>query len=137
MNQNKKGLGRRGEDIATDFLRGKGYKIIERNYSKHFSSGPEIGEIDIIVQLKRGLVDSLLRRRKAIHFVEVKSGFYNASFSPEMRVDQKKKRQITKIAEIWLNEHHIPLNSKWQIDVISIILDRAGRTKEIKVFEGI
>ena len=130
-------LGKLGEDIVAQFLKKRKYKIIERNYSKHYFSGPEIGEIDIIARPKRGLIDFLLNKNKEIHFVEVKTGFYEDDFSPEMRVDDKKKNQISKMAEVWLNENHIPLNSRWQIDVISVILDRSGKVKEIKFFENI
>ena len=137
MDNDNKSLGKIGEDIAVNFIKNKGYRIIERNYSKHFISGPEIGEIDVIAEPKRGLINSLLRREKEIHFIEVKSGFYDKVFSPEMRVDDRKKNQIAKMAEIWLNEHHAPLNSKWQIDVVSVVLDSQREVKEIKFFESI
>jgi len=137
MNKNRKDLGKIGEDIAFNFIKKKGYKIIERNYFRRFSSGFEIGEIDIIAQPKKGWLSSLFRRKQTIHFIEVKTGFHSGPFSPEKRVNNRKRNKIAKMAETWLNEHHISLDSKWQIDVISVILDKKGNTKEIKFFQEI
>ncbi|MFA4829490.1 MAG: YraN family protein, partial [Thermodesulfovibrionales bacterium] len=49
-------LGSEGEDLAAAFLKGKGYKIISRNYKT------PIGEVDIIAEDKGTIV-----------FVEVKT----------------------------------------------------------------
>ena len=55
MNYNKT-LGKLGEDIAIRFLKYKGYKVIEKNFSCRY------GEIDIIAQNSKFLI-----------FVEVKT----------------------------------------------------------------
>ena len=52
----KRKLGDIGENIACDFLKRRGFEIIERNYLRKW------GEIDIVA-----------RKRNVIRFVEVKS----------------------------------------------------------------
>ena len=49
-------LGRRGEDLAVELLKKKGYKVLERNFKS------PIGEMDIIA-----------REGKTMAFVEVKT----------------------------------------------------------------
>lgn len=45
-----KELGIFGENIALNYLKKKGYRILDRNYFKKWASGPFKGEIDIIAQ---------------------------------------------------------------------------------------
>ena len=48
-----------GEKIATDYLKKKGYQILDKNYSPHHISGPKRGEIDMVV--KKGDIISFLK----------------------------------------------------------------------------
>ena len=50
-----------GEDIAVNYLKKKGYKIIERNFRKGY------GEIDIIALKKNVLVFVEVKTRTVIH----------------------------------------------------------------------
>ena len=106
-----KQLGIQGEKIAADYLARKGYQILGKNYSPRFIPGPKRGEIDIIA-----------RKNNAISFVEVKTlrQAQGGHFSPEEKVDYLKQRKIIKTATSWLMEKKIPLDSKWQIDVIAL-----------------
>lgn len=124
MNSNK--IGVFGEKIAERYLKKKGYKILDRNYSERFISGPQKGEIDIIA-----------KAQDTICFVEVKTlsrvrgGRTSASF-PEEKVDFRKQRKIIKMAERWLRDKKIPLESKWQIDVISVIVDVKEKKAKVR-----
>ena len=107
-----KKLGVLGEKIARDYLKKKGYKILDKNYFPKFISGPKRGEIDIIA--KRGDI---------IIFTEVKTLAGNSQIiSPEEKVDFFKKRKLIKTAQSWLMEKNF-LDKKWQIDIISIKID--------------
>ncbi len=108
----KKEIGKRGEDLATEFLKKKGYKILERNYKFKIPGDLQRGEIDIVA--KKG---------DKISFVEVKLLQNPANLiSPEEKVNFAKKRKLIMAAESWLIKNKIPLNSKWQIDIIAITL---------------
>ena len=100
----KKEKGKLAEDLAIDFLKKQGYKILERNfYFKKF------GEIDIIA-LKKNL----------LNFVEVKSLTKESNFSPEIHFNQKKFKKIEKIASFYANEFNY---SCWIISLITIVLE--------------
>ena len=85
---------------------------MDRNYAFRIPGSPQKGEIDIVVQ-KSGIIS----------FVEVKLLRNPAALiSPEEKVNFSKQRKLRKTAESWLVKKKIPLNSKWQIDVIAIEL---------------
>ncbi len=120
---NSKQLGDFGERIACYYLEDKGYKVLDRNYSRKWTGGPQKGEIDIVV-----------KKDKIISFIEVKTqtSIRNKGFSPEDKVNFQKQRQIIKMAQDWLLEKKIALESKWQIDVVSIRVDLNSKKAKIK-----
>ena len=100
----KKEVGNLAENIAAEFLKNQGYKIIERNfYFKNF------GEIDIIA-LKKNL----------LNFVEVKSLSHESEFIPEFHFSKKKYKKIEKIASFYANKFNY---SNWIISLITIVLE--------------
>jgi putative endonuclease len=120
-----KGLGMLGEKVAEDYLKKKRYEILDRNYSPRFVSGPLRGEIDIVA-----------KKDDIVSFIEVKMLTSNKIISPEEKVDFQKQRKIMKIAESWLMEKKIPLESPWQIDVIAIKIDLNNRKAKIRHFKN-
>jgi len=120
-----KQVGTLGEKIAENYLKNKGYQILDRNYFFRIPGNSQKGEIDIIAQ-KSGIIS----------FVEVKTlrQAQGKPFSPEEKVNFGKQRKLRITAESWLMKKKIPLNSKWQIDVISIIIEK-GKAK-ISHFEN-
>lgn len=120
-------MGVLGEKIAEKYLIKKGYKILARNYVPKFVSGPLRGEIDIIA-----------KKKDVISFVEVKA-LQNGGgeiFLPEDKVDFSKQRKIMKMAESWLMENKISLDNKWQIDVISAIIDFENKKAKLRHFQN-
>ena len=125
----KKELGNLGENIACCFLKRKGYKILERNYLKKWAKKQK-GEIDIIA-----------KKDKVISFIEVKtltfSPTHNLNFLPIDKINFKKQKKLIKTAQSWLLENRIPLDSKWQIDVISIIISPINKKAKISHFKNV
>ena len=124
---NTKQTGKLGEDIACDYLKNKGYKILARNFETKISRFLK-SEIDIIAK-KQGI----------IHFIEVKTlkkGGLSSFFLPEAKVNFKKKRKLIKTSELWLSKNKIPLDSPWQIDIISIKIPFALDKVKINHFEN-
>jgi putative endonuclease len=108
---NTKITGTLGEKIAADYLKNKGYKILDRNFFLRAMGGPKIAEVDIIAE-----------KRDVFAFVEVKTIKANNKFLAQDKVNETKKWKIAKAAEMWLIKNRIPLNSKWRIDVIAVEL---------------
>ncbi len=78
---NKRQVGARQEAVAAEYLRGKGYRILERNYRNDY------GEIDIIAEDGRSLV-----------FVEVKFRSAGDYGDPLEAVDRRKQKRISRAA---------------------------------------
>lgn len=124
---NSKQLGALGEKIAEEYLKNKGYKILDKNYTVKFRTGPKIGEIDIIA-----------KERDLICFIEVKTlSDSNSFFSPESKVDYFKKRKIIKVARNWLMEKRIPLETKQRLEVVAIKIDLIKKKAKIKHFQNV
>ncbi len=122
---NSKQVGNWGERIAEDYLRNKGYQILDKNYFFRIPENPQKGEIDIVA-----------KRSDIISFIEVKTLRGRvALINPEEKVDFWKQRKLVKTAESWLMKKKIPLNSKWQIDVIGIKIV-PNKKVEISHFEN-
>ncbi|MCX7793798.1 MAG: YraN family protein [Thermodesulfovibrionales bacterium] len=95
--------GIKGENLAINYLKKKGYKILERNYRTR------AGEIDIIAS-KDGMVV----------FVEVKTRSTDLFGAPEESVTKEKQERLKKAALYYLKDlkNMPPL----RFDVISIEL---------------
>jgi len=102
-------LGTKGEDLAVEFLKRKGYRIISRNFRTPF------GEIDIIAEDKRTIV-----------FVEVKTRADSTFGRPFEAVDYRKRERLRKVALFYLK--HSGKDSPSRFDVLSIELD-GGRNR--------
>ncbi|WP_199263172.1 YraN family protein [Desulfobulbus oligotrophicus] len=101
-------IGRQGEQLAITFLKRQGYRIVARNYRKSF------GEVDIIAQQKNTLV-----------FVEVKTRQSTRFGTPFEAVDCRKQRQLSRIAQDYLQSHD-SADVSARFDVIAVRLDRDG-----------
>jgi len=95
-------IGRDGEEIAAEYLRNNGYRIVEKNYKNRF------GEIDVIAKDGNTLV-----------FVEVKTRNTPSYGSPSSAVDSKKQQRIGKVAVTYLTEKRLT-HSPVRFDVVSI-----------------
>jgi len=80
-------LGARGEDIAAAWYEHEGYEVLERNWSRRE------GEVDLIV-----------RRRRTVAFVEVKTRMSDAFGTGAEAVLPAKQRRIRRLASRWLAE---------------------------------
>ena len=96
-----KSTGKWGEDQAERYLKKKGYRVIERNYSCRF------GEIDLIVSDLTYLVFVEVKTRKGSEFAEAREF-----------VGSGKQRRIRLAASMWLAANETQLQPRF--DVIEI-----------------
>ena len=118
MSMKRIDTGKRGEELARDFLKKRGFRILETNYRC-----PE-GEIDIISRHKDCLV-----------FTEVRTKTSQQFGSPEESITYTKKRRIIATARHYLQNHGDKL-PPWRIDFIAIELDRKGKPSRIELIEN-
>lgn len=110
-------IGKRGEQMAADYLVEKGYSILGRNIRTPY------GEIDILARLDQILV-----------FVEVKTRTSSTFGFPEISVSERKIAHMEESALHYTSEN--AFNGSWQLDVISITV-RKGNSPEILHFENV
>ena len=97
--------GGKGEVLAIEFLRDKGYEIVETNYKN------KLGEIDIIALDGKTLV-----------FVEVKCRSTLAFGRPYEAVDARKQQKIRRVAELYLVIKH-KYYADCRFDIIEVLGD--------------
>lgn len=101
---NRKDIGNEGEDIATKYLEGLDYEILERNFYC------KVGEIDIVAKDKDEIV-----------FVEVKTRKILSYGNPGDAVNDLKQKHIYRAAEYYLLVHN-QLDAFTRIDVVEVYL---------------
>ena len=74
------------------------------------------------------------KKKGKLVFVEVKTIQKREGFLPEDEVDWKKKKQLRKMAQIYLSENKIPFESPWQIDIIAIEVSPDFKKAKIRHF---
>ena len=94
--------GQEGEDLAADFLKKQGYKIIERNFKK-----PQ-GDIDIVAMDDNTVV-----------FVEVKTRKTRTFGLPVEAITPWKVRKLIQSAHVYMMLHP-NLPESLRIDIVSI-----------------
>jgi len=107
-----------GEKLAKDFLKKRGYHILETNYRC-----PE-GEIDIVARYKDFLVFIEVRTKKSLEFG-----------SPEESITPAKKQRMKATASHYRQTHNnLPLS--WRIDVVVVELNQKGQPSRIELIEN-
>jgi len=108
-------LGKRGEDLAAEFLKNAGYTIVERNWNA--------GKLEI---------DIIAKKDGTMAFVEVKTRSEDYFMSPESAVNEIKQRSIIFAAERFLKKRGIDIECRF--DVITVI--RHGENYSIEHIEN-
>ena len=119
MTQDRKRLGKDGETRAADFLKRRGFTIVETNFCTRFA------EIDIIaLEGKKGLVPKLFRgRAKAtLCFIEVKTRSSRTKGRPAEAVTAAKQQEIILAAQAYLKAHP-DLTHPLRFDVVEVTRD--------------
>lgn len=107
-----------GEKLARDFLKKRGYRILETNYRC-----PE-GEIDIIAKHKDYLV-----------FVEVRAKTTHEFGIPEESITPAKMNKLKSVSAHF-QQTHDNLPSQWRIDFVAVELDYKGKPSRIELIEN-
>ena len=102
VNNAKQVLGKEGERIAEQYLKKKGYKLVERNYRC------VAGEVDLIVLDRRVIV-----------FVEVKTRTGHGFGTPLEAVQPRKQRKMMQAAQFFLSQKKLHQRDA-RFDVVGI-----------------
>ena len=113
MTQERLSLGKMGEDLAVTQLKAMKYQILERNYRC------PLGEMDIIAREKGSLV-----------FVEVKTRATRDFGGPAAAVHERKQRQLSRVALLYLNHKKIR-DIAARFDVVAVDLSSSKPRIEV------
>ena len=103
MSQSKE-VARIGEGLAAQYLKDRGYQILELNY-----------------RLRSGEIDVIAKEGRRIVFVEVKTRRTLKFGVPQAAVTLAKQKQISKIALSYLQANNL-LDAPCRFDVVAIYL---------------
>jgi len=115
-NDGKLLLGKEGERVAEQYLKKKGYKLVERNYR---CPG---GELDLIVLDRRVVV-----------FVEVKTRTGRGFGTPAEAVEFRKQRRMIRAAQFFLSAKGLHQRDA-RFDVVGVLW--AGRQPVVEHIEN-
>jgi len=102
------GHGRMGEDVAHRYLRGRGCKVVARNYRMRSGAG----EIDLVAWHREKLV-----------FVEVKTRAGADFGEPERAVDQEKQERLIRAGRDYARRAGVEWDST-RFDIVSVVVER-------------
>ncbi|MEM1119983.1 MAG: YraN family protein [Bacteroidota bacterium] len=107
--------GKKGEDLAVQFLREKGYEILATNW-----------------RFRRSEIDIIAKDGKVLVFIEVKTRSSDYFGTPASFVSQRKKTLLQDAATAYMQE----VNHTWEIrfDIIGILI-RSPKDITINHFE--
>lgn len=102
---NTRQLARYGEDIAWEYLKKKGYHLVEKNFRHRY------GELDLI---------TLTPSKKKLVVVEVKTRYIDARVPPKEAIDSRKKSQLKTTTLYYKKTMEDSVPDSMRIDVIAI-----------------
>lgn len=123
----KRRLGDLGESIACEFLKRRGFEVVERNYLRKW------GEIDIIC-----------RKRGVTRFIEVKSvsrenlndvSHGTSGYRPEDNMHPWKLKRLARIIQTYLLDRNI--EGDWQLDVVTVYINKKTRQARAEILENV
>jgi putative endonuclease len=104
----KDALGRRGEQLAVEYLQRAGLRVLDRNWRC------AAGEIDIVAAERRALVVCEVKTRSGIRYG-----------SPLEAVSYNKRIRLRRLGIQWLHAHGV-LFDEVRVDVVGLLRDRSG-----------
>jgi putative endonuclease len=115
---NNRAVGTTFEQKAADYLRKKGYQILDKNFRC------KIGEIDLIA-----------RSEGYLCFIEVKYRSGTSKGFPAEAITPTKIRRITRTAEFYMLLHKLPQDTPCRFDAVVILENDISLIKN--AFDGL
>lgn len=116
-------VGNIGEEIASNYLESRGYKVISRNYRRKW------GEIDLICE-KLGTI-----RFVEVKAISVEDFSRERPYEPEDLVDQRKLKKVARTAALYMEEAGD--DREFQIDVVGVLLHMQNKVARCRLFEQV
>lgn len=115
----RQSYGRAAEEAAARYLAARGWRLLGRN-----------------VRIGRGELDIVACNGPALIFVEVKARRTRACGAPEDAVTSRKRRQVARLAELWLAARPWALQGVTEVRFDVIAVDGTRRPSEVRHLQG-
>ena len=112
-------FGRAAEAAAARYLQTRGWTLLGRN-----------------VRIGRGELDLIVRRGDVLAFVEVKARRSGSCGTPEDAVDGRKRRQVARLAELWLAARPWALRGVSDVRFDVVAVDAIGDRPQVRHLPG-
>jgi putative endonuclease len=112
-------LGREAEEAAAAYLRRAGWRLLGQN-----------------VRVGRGELDLIVRRGRVLAFVEVKARRTATCGAPEDAVSLRKRRQVARLAELWLAARPWALSGVDEVRFDIVAVDAGRRPVAVRHLPG-
>jgi putative endonuclease len=112
-------FGRAAEAAAARHLQRQGWVLLGRN-----------------VRIGRGELDLIARRGGVLAFVEVKARRSASCGAPEDAVDRRKRRQVARLAELWLAARPWALRGVSDVRFDVVAVDATVAPPEVRHLQG-
>lgn len=112
-----------GEKEAEEFLIACGYKVLERNFRIK-----NLGELDIVAEKNGKLVFCEVKTRDIKH---------ESSFPIGFSINERKKRNLKRIGQLYLIERDIQQDKEWQVDAIFVLVDFENNSHRIEHLKNV
>ena len=138
----KRKIGDIGENAVCEYLKNKGFSVLDKNYSRKW------GELDIVA-----------KKDKTIHFIEVKSIsreivgniIPNVSYETDKNISRErlddymaednlhpwKLKRLSRVIQTYLSDKNMSDDVEWQFDVATVLVDERKRICRVKLLEDI
>jgi putative endonuclease len=107
-----------GERLAQDFLKRKGFRILETNY-----------------RCREGEIDIVARQKDCLVFVEVRTKSNLQFGSPEESISAAKMKHLKQTAMCYCQDHD-GLRGSWRIDLVAVEFDSNNKLRRIELIEN-
>lgn len=107
-----------GEQLALNFLKKKGYRILGTNY-----------------RCRQGEIDIVARHKECLVFIEVRTKLDSNFGSPEESITSTKKKHLVQSVYNYLQEQD-KMPESWRIDFVAVEMDKDNRLKRIDLIEN-
>ncbi|KAB1158864.1 YraN family protein [Tenacibaculum aiptasiae] len=98
-------LGKKGEELAIEYLQEKGYVILEKNY-----------------RFQKAEIDIIAKKEEVLIVVEVKTRSTSYFGSPQDFISSKKVKLLVSAADNYINEKELDIELRF--DVIALIKEK-------------
>ncbi len=112
-------IGNKGEDLASEFLKKQGYKILERNY-----------------RIRGGEIDIVGRDGETLVFIEVKTRYSHEYGLPNESVTAWKIRYLLKTARFYIQKINWG-DREYRIDFVGIDFADSKENPKIELIKNI